>query len=243
MTSIHTTENRKGVILLSGISFYIRYVIIAFILVFFILFICRICNIPLSNVANSPKFKENIKEHVFFGVALISIFGPFVEEILFRLWLSFKRLHLFFSILVFAYYILTQLFSRKDSELIYGLVSNDLFYLAHVKLICASCIASCVFLIKKSHIEYTKKKYGDIISLMSVLVFALIHISNFSGSWFYYFIAIFMCLPQLVLGIVATYYRLRLGFIYGLVFHGFINLFGFCMSYGSEIVHQLSHII
>lgn len=43
-------------------------------------------------------------------------------------------------------------------------------------------------------------------------------------------IALMMCLPQVLMGIVFTYFRLNLGFLFGLLLHSLINGISFSFS-------------
>jgi len=240
MTSTQESEKQKEVILLSGIYFYVKYVILAFILVFLILFACKLCDLQFFNVVNSPEFRENVKKHLVLGIFLISFLGPLVEETIFRLWLSFKRVHIFMSTLVIIYYILSKFLRDENCDSMYGLISMNLLHFAKFKIAAATLFSSWIFFVSESKLKIVKLKYGNMFSIVSILFFSLIHLSNLECSWYCYPIALLLCSPQFILGLVTTYYRRNLGFLYGLVFHCIINLLNVCTSYGSEIARQIS---
>lgn len=58
----------------------------------------------------------------------------------------------------------------------------------------------------------------------SALSFALVHLVNYTFDSGWHFISILLVLPQLILGLVMTFIRVRFNFIYGILFHMLWNL-------------------
>lgn len=160
------------------------------------------------------KYTNNSAVYMFFIVGLL---GPLIEEISFRLWLSLKPIHVALSV------------SLIVNFLLFGL--RDLFKFNSKTWILVLCIVLLFYIIyhllKKVPLSDIVLKYISVKSLgiISAIIFGLLHIFNFSpvykSVWFLYPIYV---LPQMVLGILAVFLRLRYGFVSAVFFHCLVNL-------------------
>ena len=81
---------------------------------------------------------------------------------------------------------------------------------------------------RKPEIETAIGKRQKIITMVSVVLFGLAHIANIEN--LHWELALFYpvyALPQIILGYVSSVQRLKLGFVWGLLFHSMINLMAF----------------
>ena len=77
-------------------------------------------------------------------------------------------------------------------------------------------------------IETAIGKRQKIITMLSVVLFGLLHISNIETlHWELALLYPVYALPQMILGYVSSVQRLKLGFVWGLLFHSMINLMAF----------------
>ena len=154
-----------------------------------------ITHIPL----NVPFYQK-----VFFGIIL----APIGEEIIMRLVLVFNRRNLL--VFIITCFILTVTFVIKQKNMFVFFSSLTVisgvayFYFDQCK----------VFFINHFRIMF----FG------SAILFGLFHIFNFNGitiSNFY--VTPFLVLPQLFMGFILGFIRVKYGYIYGVLFHALIN--------------------
>ena len=238
MTSLVGTHKNSATreVIFRGLVFYLKYITIAFFVIALVLLITKLTGIELENIGSSKEFKDSFRSNILCGLLEICLFGPALEEIIFRLWLTLRRSHVIISLFVIVYALLTLCLLPHTHECyLFGFQSD---YFEHPLLKCGISLAfvSPVFFIKKNRFESFRAKYGQYLVYFSVLCFALVHITNIRCAWYLYPFMIIMCLPQLVMGTTITYYRLNIGFISGLIFHIIINFIPTFISYHSEII-------
>ena len=161
--------------------------------------------------------KKIVKVHN--PILVMTVIGPITEEILFRLWLSFKRSHLIISLTVICLVLIIKL----NHASLYNInLSKALFY----SLVLAVIGGMALFLILKlCRFGNFKNKYFHVFYWCSCIGFGLIHILNFAPLkpaifWAYPF----FILPQLVAGSFLGYLRVKNGFFWALLMHSLINL-------------------
>ncbi len=161
-----------------------------------------------------------------------------LEEIVFRLWLSFSKKDIAVSSFCLCYLTLTffQGTLVYPKLITYGLhgFTNSAFMTAIGSKILWSLLASgltvAIFTMLQSRIT---PKVKDVAAAASVLLFMLLHVTNYDLSLPLLPLAVIMCTPQLLLGITATYFRRRLGFFYGYLLHilvNFISVTGYLLN-------------
>lgn len=210
--------NCKRIILIKGLKFYI-----------FNWFILGICSAILLKImrdigADESMFKPVLlnryilschsNAHIVF-LMILFVF-PLVEELAFRLGLSFKKVHVMISLPVFQLYLFMIFFQYSDTSV------------AALKYSCiAVCAASIVLLkfVPQFSFNLLKAKGGGFIICVVTFFFGFIHLSNYLIININYLpVYLFLCLPQLVMGMTAVYFRLNLGFFYSWIFHVLVNL-------------------
>jgi membrane protein len=155
----------------------------------------------------------------YYGFFLVVILGPLVEELIFRLILVPKRRNIAIITFVFSFLIMNKTY-----------YINKIDWLLLVSLVVSGLLSFLVFnlLKRKPEIETAIGKRQKIITMVSVVLFGLLHIVNIEN--LHWELALFYpvyVLPQMILGYVSSVQRLKLGFLWGLLFHSMINLMAF----------------
>ena len=162
---------------------------------------------------SSLKVKEKFGTY---SVLMILLVGPFFEEVLFRLPLTFTKLGIGIAF----------------SLVIYRLLADDFFIffynepMQYLKVLAPLLsFFSIAYFLPAGILEIIKRKYFPFLFYFSAVCFALVHITNFApyNTEIPFFYPIFV-LPQFLMGIFIGYTRIRYGFLYGLILHSLINL-------------------
>ena len=238
MTSSVKSSDTEEVIFRQTLFFYIKNFLVSYFIIVIILFFCRILGLELTN-KNALSHETFTKDTVTILINMCFI-GPIIEETVFRLWQSFKKTHIFVSLFVLSYTILTVFVFHHGQEGNIGLYHS--VYLDRIGLkIAISLLPSLwILFIDKNYLKRFKLRYGHSIIITSVFVFALLHISNINCPWYIYPIAAFMCLPQYYLALSVTRLRLQIYFLSGLSFHCIINTLAVMISHFSEIFDYIN---
>ena len=157
---------------------------------------------------------------------LLAIQAPLTEEIAFRLFLKPSPVRWLLSFFGLAFYtqIILRDFGLSFKYKIFGF-SNSLVS----TLINSLIVSFIVFLIWKAYpkiqqqLEPFFKKHFAWFFYISGLSFGLIHIQNYTGLNNLWWMAPFLILPQMLVGLVISYIRLRMGFKWGVFGHSFYN--------------------
>ena len=155
----------------------------------------------------------------YYGIFMVVILGPLVEELIFRLILVPKRRNIAIFTFVFSFLVLNKT---------YYIIKID--WLLLVSLVVSGLLSFLVFnLLKRNpEIETAIGKRQKIITMVSVVLFGLLHIANIENlHWELALLYPVYALPQIILGYVSSVQRLKLGFIWGLLFHSMNNLMVF----------------
>ena len=155
----------------------------------------------------------------YYGFFLVVILGPLVEELIFRLILVPKRRNIAIFTFVFSFLIMNKT---------YYLIEID--WLLLMSLAVSGLLSFLVFklLKRKPEIETVIGKRQKITTIVSVVLFGLLHIANIENlHWELVLLYPVYALPQMISGYVCSVQRLKLGFIWGLLFHSMINLMAF----------------
>ena len=155
----------------------------------------------------------------YYGFFLVVILGPLVEELIFRLILVPKRRNIAIFTFVFSFLVLNKTYyiNKIDWLLLVSLAVSGLLSFLGFNL-----------LKRKPEIETTIGKRQKIITMVSVVLFGLLHIANIETlHWELALLYPVYALPQMILGYVSSVQRLKLGFVWGLLFHSMINLMAF----------------
>ena len=210
-------------VLLKGLAICLIGIPLSAVFLFPILIICSACGCSIKNIVASSSFNASISAHIFLGLLLISVLGPLLEESIFRLWLSFKRIHVFISLFIVFYILIGICIPSEKQTFLHGLAKVSYFTGCGYKIPLSILLSSSVFLVSQKSLDRIKEGFGHYFIVLSIIVFATLHISNMSFEWFLLPVAFLCCLPQFVVGLTITYYRINLGFFYGYVFHFLVN--------------------
>lgn len=155
-------------------------------------------------------------------VLWIILWGPIIEELSFRLGLSFKKEHVLISAGCLLFFVI-------GSFLLPGNYTTLNFY---IKIIITLLIVQILNkTITKTQLLKIETDYGRVITITSISLFALSHLYNCTVFDFNYILSYFIVLfPRFALGWVITYYRVTIGFIYGLIFHILVNVIGIVIN-------------
>ena len=155
----------------------------------------------------------------YYGIFMVVILGPLVEELIFRLILVPKRRNIAIFTFVFSFLVLNKTY-----------YINKIDWLLLVSLVASGLLSFLVFNLLKRNpkIETAIGKRQKIITIVSVVLFGLLHIVNIENlHWELALLYPVYALPQMILGYVSSVQRLKLGFVWGLLFHSMINLMAF----------------
>ena len=155
----------------------------------------------------------------YYGFFMVVILGPLVEELIFRLILVPKRRNIAIFTFAFSFLIINKT---------YYLIEID--WLLLMSLAVSGLLSFLVFklLKRKPEIETVIGKRQKITTIVSVVLFGLLHIANIENlHWELVLLYPVYALPQMISGYVCSVQRLKLGFIWGLLFHSMINLMAF----------------
>ena len=155
----------------------------------------------------------------YYGIFMVVILGPLVEELIFRLILVPKRRNIAIFTFVFSFLVLNKT---------YYIIKID--WLLLVSLVVSGLLSFLVFnlLKRNTEIETAIGKRQKIITMVSVVLFGLLHIANIENlHWELALLYPVYALPQMILGYIFSVQRLKLGFVWGLLFHSMNNLMVF----------------
>ena len=94
-----------------------------------------------------------------------------------------------------------------------------------IKLPVSLLVGFAVYRIPQWFWDNIKNKHGKLIIWCFTLLFAFLHINNYTIDADIIPMYFLMCLPQLIMGITLVYFRLNLGFFYAVAFHSLLNAF------------------
>lgn len=219
---------QKKTIAVKGIVFYVKYFAITYPILATLAILAHLLKWDISNHIVNGVFREAIMGHPMNAIIVNALFAPLLEEIVFRLWLSFSKKDIAVSSFCLCYLALTffQGTLVYPKLITYGLQGfTDSAFLTAVgsKLLwsfLASGLTVAIFTMLQSRIT---PKVKDVAAAASVLLFMLLHVTNYDLSLPLLPLAVIMCTPQLLLGITATYFRRHLGFFYGYLLHILVN--------------------
>ncbi len=137
--------------------------------------------------------------------------APIYEEIVFRSLLRFKKENIILFVTIVPILIVIAAFISKIGAV---------FFLSILLLI----IVSLLLTFKRNKIQQFLSSNFKYFFYGTALLFGLLHASNFSGN--IYLILIFSPIlggPQIVLGLILGYIRMKNGLVYSVFFHMLVN--------------------
>jgi membrane protease YdiL (CAAX protease family) len=156
---------------------------------------------------------------VFFLVALLM---PALEELAFRLWLVYQPRYVIISLWLIAFFV-SQAFLQNGLDPIgYGVLG--LAAMATILLLTFRDRADAGL-----HSLY--RRYYSWLFYGATLLFALVHLINFSLTPRLLLFAPLLVLPQFLLGLVLGYIRVRQGLIWAIALHALYNSIILLLAY------------
>lgn len=178
----------------------------------------------LKNVL--PPLKHDNETSAIVNSLFFSVFlGPLLEEVIFRLWIVYNKINVSIS----ATYLLIWLFGTLFHVYWFKTLTSILLF----ALIFSLTFTVLFFLLKKYEnqklINFWQKNQKVLI-IISCILFAVIHIGNYTGnnnSIAYYFITF---APQIFFGFILCYVRIRIGFGASVATHSLNNFIPLILS-------------
>lgn len=156
---------------------------------------------------------------VGYGILMILVIAPLLEECIFRLGLSFKKWQIAVGVAAIPVYLLFQ--KLKNVSLTTGMIYAG---------IAIAIFCMIYFLTSREFWSRLKERYFRVMVWITSIAFGLIHLvafSNFSLQLLPYMLCV-VAVPFFA-GCAITYYRVNLGFWWGVGLHIFNNLPGIVM--------------
>jgi len=186
---------------------------------------------------NSLSFQHLIKKIGYVtALVYICLIGPILEETIFRLPLSFKRVHIALSVALALF-----LFSSAMPLIKTLNHSVGLAWAISIRVAFSVLIFWLIFIALPQQISLSSgtKKW---IVIVSICLFGLMHISNYSPlHWAIIWIYPVYVLPQLLMGWALSYIRFKNGFIWGIALHCLINSVAMGMGYSQNNPVKVQH--
>jgi membrane protease YdiL (CAAX protease family) len=205
---------------------FLVYLLFAFCANFILLLIDTLIVTPLYDYSvfqqlklQTQKNKQVLGPTAFFYVV---IFGPFLEEIIFRLPLRLKKYSIGLSFGIITYYVSGGSFKH--------FMATE--WITYVRIVISIIILlSIAKFLPTKRLDLIKTNFFKHYFYIVALVFALIHVANFApfNMSVLFFYPIFT-LPQFIMGLFFGYARMNYGFFVGWGVHTLINLMAFLIN-------------
>jgi membrane protease YdiL (CAAX protease family) len=167
-------------------------------------------DIPEKNSGFKKMMNDNSIYSIIFYVA---IYGPILEEFLFRAWLKFEVLGFVFLTISIIYFPLSQL------KLVYEwlpiallLVAFPVFYLLFIKTAINKYLKRLILI---------KHNIKVLLYILSSLIFGIVHITNADKI---HISTMLFCIPHIFAGLIFGYLRIKNGLIWAIALHILNNL-------------------
>ncbi len=147
------------------------------------------------------------------------LFGPILEEAIFRLSLIFKPIYIAFSVLLLTY-VLT-------SKLVYDVGHLDIQEHLPVRIAASFLSAFTTYFLANKYLTYFLKFWNTNfrwIYYTSIIFFAFLHLDLLELTFNKFLLFPALTFPQLLGGTINGYIRIKYGFIYSCLFHGINNI-------------------
>lgn len=158
---------------------------------------------------------KSIEDSVAGNILLtMAFFGPLIEEVVFRLWLSLKKSHIIISLIIMYCMTICFLLGQRLHTLNVRYIILSIILGSLTGLLVSSKIFKNQFSVSFKYLYWA-----------SCLGFGILHVSNFfplelKVFWVYPF----LIMPQLTVGFILGFSRIKYGFFFSLLLHCLINL-------------------
>lgn len=173
-------------------------------------------------------FEESNMLLLFF---LGGIYAPIVEEVTFRLGLKFSPFRVSFSLSFLLLFITQLLESYKivnlENIFITQFNSNSTIYVFVFYLFFVLFAIGLGFLLRinllQNKLRSIHEKYFNWIFYLSAIIFGIAHATNYTDIQNIWFLIPFLGLPQIFIGIILGFVRLRYGMFWTILLHAIHN--------------------
>ena len=199
-----------------GLLFWLISRIVAMLLIIGCTSIYKTCGIDPESQTSFVGYPETAKTigSTVYVLMTVSIVAPLLEECIFRLGLSFRRWQVALAASAISAYMLWQ-----------HIYSHSIAYVAICAFAMAALFSAIYFFTTDSFWNSQKKKYYKPSIYVTAIAFGILHLIAFSN--YDYTLIPYMLLVISVpffAGCAITYYRVNLGFWWGVGLHIFNNL-------------------
>lgn len=164
-----------------------------------------------SIIAAIGKSSDRIATISFWFVVIII---PIIEEILFRLFLNFKKNEICLSVF---FMLLLALGIRVTSDALFLLST-------WVKVGISLSVVVVLYFFVIDNIKFSIRLQRSL-TIVSIIAFGLMHIDNLEKIYYSLLLIYpFFVLPQMIMGYFGTNLRLKQGFVWGILLHCMTNL-------------------
>jgi len=155
---------------------------------------------------------SHLKNITSIKIILVAVFlAPFYEEILFRALLKFNKKTVWLFVVTVVALIVLEVIRFK-------------FAFAIPYTIFLVFIVAMLLIFKENKIHNYISKNIKFFYYLTSITFGLVHLTNFSGNIYLILLfSIFLVGPQLILGFILGFIRLKYGLKYSILFHMAVN--------------------
>ena len=191
-------------------------------------FVVHVLHFKAINKQSEFNLHKLFEKNHHFSLIYICLLGPILEETVFRLPLAFKRTPIALSIACAAF--------------VFGVLSvKPKFLISIFGTLCTlgmeiALLVVVFFAVKRllpAEIQLSDRTKKWLI-VLSICLFGCMHIGNFTPlQWPIIWVYPLYVVPQLCMGWLITYVRLKNGFIWGIVLHCMINSVTMVFAFGN----------
>lgn len=195
----------KKKIVIKSVSFYIvsQTVVMLSIGIFYLA-------LKFSNINPYLFYPHSIRNNVPDQWYLVFFIGPVIEEIAFRLGISFNKKDLAVSLPVLCFILLSAAWGGYSSRVV-------------LKCMISVCVFIFLIALPRDFSGRYASKFGKQTVVGLVFLFGFLHLFNFDISVRYLPIYMFLCSPQIIMGMTFSYLRLNAGLMYAIGAHMTVN--------------------
>ena len=182
------------------------------------IFLLRPLDYLVTDILGFPSIMEAIGKSsdriatISFWFVVIII--PIIEEILFRLFLNFKKKEIWLSVF---FMLLLALGIRVTSDALFLLST-------WVKVGISLSVVVVLYFFVIDNIKFSIRLQRSL-TVVSIIAFGLMHIDNLEKIYYSLLLIYpFFVLPQMIMGYFGTNLRLKQGFVWGILLHCMTNL-------------------
>lgn len=201
------TQLKRKTIFIKAFSFYFSAMLLTLAILAMVFVLLKAIGVDTKQFVHEEA-RSFVAEKWYF----VAIIAPVFEELVFRLGLSFKKRHVNISISLFVFFVLSIIWDGYTERILYKLIISTLVFIA------------LSFVSSEFWISF-KKKYDNIAIIIITVSFGIIHLVNFSINPIWLPLYIFLCIPQVIMGITFTYLRLNTSFLFAVLAHILVNSF------------------